>query len=249
MNQRKLRLDIAYDGTRYHGWQRQKNAVTIQETIEDAVAQITGEGVVVHGAGRTDAGVHALGQVAHVSTSTQLNTGTLHRALNAVLPSDIAILRICEASPSFHARFSAISKTYRYTIWNAPVRPVFQRAFVHHISKPLNVDVMRRAAQALLGEREFRAFATATPEDKNTVRNLFELRIEKAGPRIDIYASANGFLYNMVRAIVGTLVWIARGKMSVEEMLDALAAGDRGRMGDNAPPQGLCLMRVEYGDE
>lgn len=246
MKQRKFRLDIAYDGTRYHGWQRQKNAVTIQETIEDAMARITGEGVVVHGASRTDAGVHALGQVAHVLTSTQLGASALQRALNAVLPPDIAILCVCEVPPSFHARYSAVSKTYRYTIWNAPVRPVFERSFVYHISKPLHVDRMRRAARALLGERDFSAFATATPKDKNTVRNLFELRIEKAGPRVDIYASANGFLYNMVRAIVGTLLWIARGKMSIEDMLDALVVGDRARMGDNAPPHGLCLMRVEY---
>ena len=246
---RNVKLVLAYDGTDFAGWQRQKNAPTVQQTLEDSIEQVTGERISVVGAGRTDAGVHALGQVANFHTSSRLSVAELHRALNAVLSPAVAVLEAEEADPDFHARYWATGKHYRYVIHNGPVRPVLERHTVLHLRAHLNLARIRRAARLLVGEYDFAAFTTHARSKDNTVRRVEELSIRRNGERILVDTKGNGFLYNMVRAIVGTLLEVGRGRLPVEAMTEILASGDRRRAGPTAPAQGLCLMSVRYPSE
>ena len=241
----RLRAVIAYDGTDYGGFQRQTNAPSVQAVLEAALVQVTQEAVTVSAAGRTDAGVHAAGQVIAFDTAWQHGLDDLQRALNAVLPADIAVLEVAEAAPDFHPRYDARSRRYRYTIYNAPVRWPLARRYSLHVPKPLNVPALQQAAQCLVGEHDFAAFGQP-PQGESTVRRVLAAEWGGEPPWLTFDIEANAFLYRMVRSIVGTMLMVGRGEMSVEEFAAVLASCDRSRAGPTAPPHGLCLMEVKY---
>lgn len=248
---RTLKLTIAYDGTAYAGWQVQPERPTVQETLENAIAKVTGRHTRTLASGRTDAGVHALGQVVGFRTDSALPPEVLLRALNANLPHDVAVLNVAEVSNDFHPIADVLRKRYRYLIDDGPVRDVFQRHFVwHYIYGRLDADAMSRAAAALVGTHDFSSFESSGAERKTSVRTVFELSIERGGAGqggpIAIEIEADGFLYNMVRAIVGTLVEVGRGSRPEGWPAEVLAAQDRRLAGPTAPPQGLFLLRVRY---
>jgi tRNA pseudouridine38-40 synthase len=249
---RTLKLTLSYDGTRLVGWQRQAAGDSVQGVLEDALARFEGGPVTVHGAGRTDAGVHALGQVASVEVTFAHDAGMLARALNAQLPEDVRVLAVEDAAPGFHARFDARSKTYRYCIRNGPVASPFERAFVWHVPQPLDLDAMRQAAACLLGRHDFSAFRSIGTEVPDAVRTLHASAIVETagagdGGRLLTYeVTGDGFLRHMVRAIVGTLVEVGRGWRDPAQMDALLQSRDRARAGATAPPHGLFLVRVVY---
>jgi tRNA pseudouridine38-40 synthase len=276
---RTLKLTIAYDGTAYAGWQFQPDKPTVQGTLEAAIAKVTGQHVRILASGRTDAGVHALGQVVGFRTESTLPPEVLLRALNANLPRDIAVLDAAEVAEGFHPICHAIRKRYRYTIHDGLVRDVFRRHFAwHYVYGRLDVDAMRRAAAALLGTHDFSSFESSGAERKTSVRTIHDLLVERGRggqggasrdlgrvarnnvmpthsqntlpPNLDdfitIEVEADGFLYNMVRTIVGTLVEVGRGSQAETWPGEVLEAKDRRVAGPTAPPQGLCLVRVEY---
>ena len=258
---RVLKLTVAYDGTRFVGWQRQADGESIQGLLEEALAKFEGAPVTVHGAGRTDAGVHALGQVASAIVTFTHPAETIARALNAQLPDDIRVVEIADAAPGFHARFSARSKSYRYQIREGTIGDPFTRAFVWQLPAPLNVDAMTEAAAALVGTHDFAAFQSAGTEVASTVRTIFRSEFSTTEPserserlerperseRLLVYeVTADGFLRHMVRAIVGTLVEIGRGWRSVESIAQLVERGTRAQAGATAPPHGLFLVCVDY---
>jgi tRNA pseudouridine38-40 synthase len=244
---RHFKLTIAYDGTQSGGWQRQPNAVTVQELIEKALTKIAGKRVAVHGSGRTDAGVHARGQVASCSLTTRHSTRILHRALNANLPEDIRILRVQEVNAKFHARFSARGKEYRYQIDYGTVADPFRRRYAWHHPRPLQVGAMRRAARLLKGRHNFSALS-ANPMRliDNPVRTISKLTVSKHGDLLTISVCANGFLYKMVRSIVGALVKVGEGKLTEEQLGRLLRDRKRTALVETAPARGLFLWRVSY---
>ena len=243
---RNVKLTVEYDGANYAGWQVQPNGVSVQEVLAKAIAETTGEPRVrLIGSGRTDAGVHAAGQVANFKTTTAIPAAGLMHAINTKLPEDIAVVDAEDVPEEFHARYSAKLKTYRYSILNRPVRSPLARRMCHFVRTPLNADAMRAAAERLLGEHDFAAFQSK-PTGKASVRTITRLDIEAPPPRIDIYVTANGFLYNMVRAIAGTLIEVGLGKRAPESVTALLESRDRAAAGPTAPPHGLCLMKVEY---
>ena len=246
---RTLKFTIQYDGTDYVGWQRQPVGASIQGVLEDALAPIEGAPVTVHGAGRTDAGVHALGQVASATLVTTLDVRTLARALNAVLPADIRILSIEEAEPDFHARFRARAKTYEYRIVNAPFVSAFLRRYVWHVPQPLDMEAMRTAAGPLVGTHDFAGFQGTGTFASSTVRTILSLELEDGGgfdlPLV-IRVTGDGFLRHMVRNIVGTLVEVGTGRWDPWRLLTILDSRDRSQAGRTAPPQGLFLTGVRY---
>lgn len=241
----RVRAVVAYDGTDYGGFQRQANAPTIQAALETALAQVTRERINILAAGRTDAGVHAAGQVVAFDTAWRHGLGDLQRALNALLPADIAIQEIEEAAPDFHPRYDARSRRYRYTLYNAPMRWPLARRYSLHVAAPLDVVAMQQAAQALVGEHDFAAFGRS-PQGGSTVRRVLTAEWCGEPPWLTFDIEANAFLYRMVRSIVGTLLQVGRDRMSVEEFAGVLASCDRSRAGPTAPPHGLCLMEVKY---
>jgi tRNA pseudouridine38-40 synthase len=266
---RILKLTLAYDGTRLVGWQRQAAGDSVQGVLEDALARFEGRPVTVHGAGRTDAGVHALGQVASVEVTFSHDVATLARALNAQLPADVRVLAVEEAGPGFHARFSARAKSYRYCIRNGPVVSPFERAFVWHVPQPLDVEAMRQAAARLLGRHDFAAFRSIGTDVPDAVRTLHVSTVVETAGAVPLVSAAtttplasrcssdagalltyevtgDGFLRHMVRAIVGTLVEVGRGWRDPAQMDAVLHARDRARAGATAPPHGLFLVRVDY---
>jgi tRNA pseudouridine38-40 synthase len=248
---RCFKLTLAYDGTAYGGWQVQPNRNTIQAELERALETVTGERVRTIASGRTDAGVHALGQVVSFSTGTHLAPDVLCRALAAHLPRDIVPLEVCEAPPGFHAIRDALGKRYRYVIQDGPRRDVLARAFAWYFPQRLDVAAMQAAAALLVGKHDFSSFEAAGSERGTSVRTVSELTVERrAGDFLDrvvIEIQADGFLYNMVRNIVGSLVEIGRGRQPVAWLDQVLAARDRKRAGMTAPPHGLFLVRVDYG--
>ena len=250
MSIRWLRLTIAYDGTDYAGWQVQPNKPTVQGTIEAAWRQITQEEARITAAGRTDAGVHALGQVAGIQTLSRLSDDDLLRALNAVLPNDVAILAIDAAPEGFHATRDAIGKTYRYQIHNGRVPSVFDRHFAWHYPQPLDAAAMNAAGQAMVGRHDFSSFETAGSERPDSIRTIHELTVQRGvanlANRVTLEVAGDGFLYNMVRTIVGTLVEVGKGARDADWVSDVLAACDRRQAGQTAPPQGLFLVSVSY---
>jgi tRNA pseudouridine38-40 synthase len=243
---RTLKLTIAYDGTRFVGWQRQAEGESIQGLLEDALAKFDGAPVAVHGAGRTDAGVHALAQVASAQVSCHHDVTTLTRALNAHLPGDIRVVSVEEVGADFHARFSARSKTYRYRIRNTPAADPFDRAFVWHIPEPLDVAAMKQAAAAVVGTHDFAAFHSAGSDSRGTVRTVSRSEIGDTAGLVTYEIAGDGFLRHMVRALIGTLVDIGRGWRPSSSMATLLRGSTRGDAGPTAPPQGLFLVRVDY---
>ena len=243
---RNLRLDLCYDGTRYRGWQRLPGRDdTIQGKLETALSRILGEPVEVTGSGRTDAGVHARGQVANFHCESTLPAAEILQKLRRYLPEDIGIYSCKDVSPRFHARLNAQEKTYCYRIWNSTAPCVFERRFVTVMPETLDVDAMEEAARLLQGQHDFSAFCGNAKMKKSTVRFLHTVEITRQGEELRLRFTGNGFLYNMVRILVGTLVEVGRGQRSPES-IPALFGGKREQAGFLAPPQGLCLEEVEY---
>lgn len=243
---RTLKITLAYDGTRFVGWQRQAEGESIQGLLEDALAKFEGGPVTAHGAGRTDAGVHARGQVASAAVSFPHPVDTLVRALNAQLPEDIRVLEVADAPADFHARFSARSKAYRYQLRAGSVGDPFTRAFVWQLAERLDVAAMREAAAKLIGTHDFAAFQSAGTETSTTVRTITRSDILLGGADMAYEIAGDGFLRHMVRAIVGTLVEIGRGWRPPASMAQLVDGGTRAEAGATAPPHGLCLVRVDY---
>lgn len=243
---RNMRLDICYDGTRYRGWQRLPGKDdTIQGKLETALSRILGETIEISGSGRTDAGVHAQGQVANFHCESTLPAPEILDALRRYLPGDIGIYSCKDVSPRFHARLNAKEKTYRYRIWNSDAPCVFQRRYVAVMPEPLNLAAMEAAAAYLVGEHDFSAFCTNAKMKKSTVRFLRSIELKRCGEEIQIFFTGNGFLQNMVRILVGTLVEVGRGQRE-ESSIPDLFGGKRADAGFLAPAQGLCLMEVQY---
>ncbi len=248
---RNIKLTIEYDGSAYHGWQIQPNGITIQETLESTLARLTGHRPKVIGAGRTDAGVHAEGQVAHFKTESTLECSAVQRGLNALLPGDIVIAAAQEVALEFHARFSARGKTYRYVILNRRHPSAFARDRCWHIPHPLDVVAMQAAAGALRGRHDFSAFQASDCCAGHPRREIRMLEIQQAdGQKADGWihcvVSADAFLKHMVRNIVGTLVDVGRGRWSPEKVAEILQGRDRTRAGQTAPGRGLFLVSVNY---
>lgn len=243
---RNIKLTLEYQGTRYHGWQRQKNAPSIQEHLEDAIKKVTGKKSILYGAGRTDAGVHARAQVANFKTSSRLSLEALLHAINAHLPRDIAAKKAEEAPLDFNARKSARGKVYSYHIYDGPARPALFRDFAYYSKHKLSERKMRRASRFLLGRHDFRAFRTSGSSAVTSVREIRQINIKRRGQKLSITIEGSGFLYNMVRAIVGTLMEVGRGKIEPARAKKILDSKDRSLAGPTAPPQGLFLERVLY---
>jgi tRNA pseudouridine38-40 synthase len=244
---RNIKLTIEYDGTAYHGWQIQSNARTIQGVLQEKISVMTGERISLIGAGRTDAGVHALGQVANFKTECRLSLGVIAHGLNSLIPDDITIREVEEVEGDFHARFSAKSKLYEYRILNRRIPSPFQRDFVWHLSGRLDAEDMRRAARCLVGTHDFSSFRAAQSDNVNPVRTVMALEIKRGRDhRIIVRMRANAFLKQMVRNVVGTLVDVGKGRLSAEGLRGILEARDRTQAGMTAPPQGLFLIEVEY---
>lgn len=252
---RNIRLVAAYDGTDFHGWQRQPHAATIQEVLESRIARITGEKVKLNGSGRTDAGVHAAGQVANFKMACPIPCPSLAKALNDILPASIRVRRAEDVAASFHARYHVASKTYRYRILQGSFCPPFLARYVYHHPYPLDHRQMADAARLLEGEHDFTSFAGSDPAEKgkkrrsgSNVRQIFKssLAVRKKLPLLVYETRGSGFLHHMVRNIVGTLLEVGSGKLSPEDIVAILEARDRGRAGPTAPASGLCLVRVEY---
>ena len=244
---RTINLIIEYDGSNYLGWQIQPKGHTIQGVIQDRLKRLTGEPLQLIGSGRTDAGVHALGQVAHFKTESRMDANTFQRALNSLLPEDIVIRRAEEVEADFHARRSAKSKIYEYRILNRSTPPAVDRQYVWHVPQKLNLDEMKKATRNLVGEHDFSAFRSVGSPTRSSVRNI--LRADwKRGKRsvLRFEIEATGFLKQMVRAIVGTLVEVGRGKISAQEFKRILDSKDRKEAGPTAPAQGLFLKEVRY---
>lgn len=242
---RNIKLTIEYDGANYAGWQCQR-VKTIQATIEKAIKKIIHERVKLIGSGRTDAGVAALAQVANFKTNSDLPAWKIVRALNAVLPDDIAVIKAEEAGLDFHSCFSAKSKVYRYTILNRPYKSALLRDRAYHIRYPLNLRLMQKEARALLGRHNFKSFQASDKKERTSVRTIKRLKLRRDGNLIHIDIEADGFLYNMVRNIAGTLIEIGRGKLPPGSLHRIISAKNRRLAGPTAPPKGLCLLEVKY---
>ncbi len=240
-----LRATVAYDGTDFNGYQVQAGQRTVQGTLEAALMQVTQERVRISAAGRTDSGVHALGQVIAFRTRWAHSIGALLRGLNAVLPSDVAILTLDLAPEGFHPRFDARSRVYRYTVWNDPARNPLLRRYAYWVSQPLNVAAMNEAAQLLVGTHDFATFGLP-PKGTRTVRRVIRAGWTQNLHTLYFEIEADAFLYRMVRSIVGTLLKIGRGEWSIDEFVARFAATDRSLSGPVAPAYGLCLMAVNY---
>jgi len=247
---RNLKMTIEFEGTQYRGWQRQKNGLSIQEVLEEKIAVMTGERVKVIGSGRTDAGVHAIAQVAHFKTKSPIPLRNFQAGLNSLLPRDIAVRELEEAAPDFHARIDVRSKIYLYRIHNCPTASPLFRNYAWTIYPPLNLEAMQEAAALLRGTHDFTSFSTVHTDVITFTRTILDIAVI-GGHRgfIKVFVEADGFLRYMVRTIVGTLVDVGKGRRSPEDMTAILEARDRNTAGMTAPPQGLFLKEVKYGPE
>lgn len=249
MSARNFKIVIQYEGTRYQGWQRQgggSSANTLQAKFEALLEKIAGAPVEICASGRTDAGVHALGQAANFRMDTELSPGELMETMNRYLPEDVAVVSCQEAAPRFHARYNARGKTYCYRVWNSRTPNVFRRKFVHQVEEPLDVASMALAASFLEGTHDFAAFTSAKKGKKSTVRTIERIRIEREGEEIRFTYTGDGFLYHMVRILTGTLLEVGLSKRASGDVKRVLAGKDRQQAGPLVPARGLMLMEVYY---
>lgn len=243
---RRVKLIVAYDGTDYCGWQIQPNGITVEEVLNRALSRLTGEEIRVIGASRTDAGVHARGNIAVLDTASTIPAERFAYAVNPLLPEDIVVVKSEEVPQDWHPRYQNSVKTYEYRILNREMPDPLKRKYTWHVSFPLDIDKMREAAEHLKGQHDFRSFCSVHTAVKSTVRTIYTLDIVKSGDEIIIRISGDGFLYNMVRIIAGTLAEVGRGFRTPEDVRDLLTAKEREQAGATAPPQGLTLIRIEY---
>ncbi|MHC4187443.1 MAG: tRNA pseudouridine(38-40) synthase TruA [Planctomycetota bacterium] len=246
MSTRKIKLTIAYDGSGYHGWQRQANNLTVEEVVSGAISSLVGQEIKVQGASRTDAGVSALGQAATIEIDSPIPTKNLAKAITDRLPEEIVVSEAIEVVSDFDVISGVKSKLYRYTIYTGKVRPVLEVRKVWHLPVELDIETMNKAAVYLVGKHDFKSFASAADNRESTVRTIFRCEVTQEDDRIYFDVEGDGFLYNMVRNIVGTLVEAGVGRMRTEQMKEILKAKDRTAAGPIAPPQGLCLICIEY---
>ncbi len=248
----RIKLIVEYDGTNYSGWQRQINAMSVQQRIEEGLYKLTGENITVIGSSRTDAGVHSKGQTVHFDMNTPIPHEKVAFALNTCLPPDIRVTSSCGVEGGeygFHARFGATGKIYRYMIYNSPHASALSARYTAHISLPLDADLMNKEAQSMLGRHDFKAFAASGSVAKDTVREIYRISVMRRGHRVMLLVHGNGFLYNMVRILAGTLIEVGSGKRETGAIARAIESGSRLDLGITAPPQGLTLLRVFYGDD
>lgn len=243
---KRILLTISYDGTNYSGWQKQKNAVTVQGEFDKACSTLFKTDVESIGASRTDAGVHALGQRAVIDVDTSIPAEKIPLALNPLLPDDIVVTHAEEVGADFNPRFKALKKTYEYSIYNAPFRNPLYRNYSEYVRCELDLDSMRTACEAFVGEHDFRAFCASGNSSKTTVRTIYSLDVEKDGDFIKIRVTGNGFLYNMVRIIAGTLIYVGEGRIAPDDLPEIIASGDRRKAGKTAGPSGLVLVKIMY---
>lgn len=243
---KRVKLIVAYDGTNYNGWQVQPNGTTIEGMLNLHLSELLGEEIKVTGASRTDAGVHALGNVAVFDTEARMPAEKISYAMNTRLPADIRVQDSCEVAADFHPRFCETTKTYEYKILNRRFPDPTKRLYSHFYYYPLDVEKMQRAADYLVGEHDFKSFCTQKPEIDNTVRTILSLSVEKEGDLITIRVTGNGFLYNMVRIIAGTLIRVGGGSYEPEHVKEILEAKDREMAGETARPEGLTLIEICY---
>ncbi len=245
---RRVKLTVAYDGTNYSGWQIQPNADTIERQLDIAINKVTKEKIHVTGASRTDAGVHAMGNVAVFDTDSAIPPERFSYALNACLPQDISVQSSEEVSPDFHPRHCDTRKTYEYKILNTQMPIPQLRNYSWHVSYELDIDAMRKAASYLVGEHDFKSFCCVRTQAESTVRTIYSLEVlyDMQNAQVIIRITGNGFLYNMVRIIAGTLIDAGRGKINPDDIPDILKYKDRSKSGKTAPPQGLTLMKIDY---
>lgn len=237
---------LQYDGTRYHGWQRQQNAITVAQLVEEAIGQITAQQVPVTGCSRTDAGVHALEYVCNFRVDCSVPVERLHLALNTKLPPDIRVLSCHPVEEDFHARFSVLRKTYEYQVDTAAVASPFLQPYSYHFPYPLQVEDMQAAAAHIVGTHDFSAFMAMGSDQTTTVRRVEHLTVRREGRLLGVTITADAYLYNMVRIIAGTLLYVGCGKIAPGDIPHIIQAGDRTLAGITAPPQGLFLKRAEY---
>jgi tRNA pseudouridine38-40 synthase len=246
---KRILITIEYDGSAYCGWQRQLNGPSVQQRVEEALQRVCGERIGIIGASRTDAGVHALGQRAHFDTNTAIPPDKLPFALNTVLPRDIRVIKGQEVPGDFHARFDARGKEYSYLIYNRRHPSALLRDLSAHVSLKLDEAAMQRACRHLIGEHDFAAFQAAGGTAKTTIRRIDRADVSRAGEELRLTVYGTAFLYNMVRIIAGTLIYVGQGRLSEDVFRQAISSGDRLALGPTAPPQGLCLSRVDYEGE
>ena len=243
---KRIKLTVAYDGTDYCGWQIQPNGITVEKVLNRALSRLTGEDIAVTGASRTDAGVHAEGNVAVFDTASTIPPGRFSYAVNTLLPEDVVVVKSEEVAADWHPRYQESVKTYAYHILNCEMPDPVQRKYVWHVNCPLDLEKMRTAAEYLTGEHDFKSFCSIHTGAKTTVRTIYSMDVERSGEVITIRVSGNGFLYNMVRIITGTLVEAGRGFRQPESVKELLDADERGKAGPTAPAQGLLLESIEY---
>lgn len=243
---RNIKLTLEFDGTRYAGWQRQINGVAVEQKVREAIKKLTGEEADLIGCSRTDAGVHARRYVCSFKTVSTIPAEKMKYALNNILKDDIVVLESEEAKPGFHARFSAKGKRYTYTILNREMPPAIGRSYVCFFKRPLDADLMAAAAAYLVGKHDFSSFKNSNSSAHTSVRTIFDLAVERTGDTIKISVTGDGFLYNMVRIIAGTLIEAGLGSISPADVKDILESRDRNKAGRTAPASGLCLEEVFY---
>ncbi len=243
---KRMLITISYDGTAYHGWQTQPNAVTVQSVIEKALFELLNEKMSVVGTSRTDAGVHAKEFTFHLNCADNIPKEAFLRGLNGLLPYDIAVIDAKEVAPNFHARYNALGKTYCYNIYNSNKKDPFKLRYAWQIERPLDIEKMNEFAKSIVGKHDFYAFSSSGRTVENTVRTISECYVVKNGDDLKLYVTADGFLYNMVRIIIGTAVAVSDGKINVNDIENILENKDRAALGMTAPPQGLFLEKVHY---
>lgn len=244
--ERNYKFILEYDGSRYFGWQHQPDKNTIQGKLENVLGLMCGRKIEVIGAGRTDAGVHARGMTANAVLETEKSCEEIRDYMNCYLPEDIAVKEVREASPRFHARYNAIGKTYRYTCYDGDLKPVFDRKYCMVLEEKPDLDLMRQGAGILTGQHDFRNFCVNPRMKKSTVRCVDSIEIERRGDYLYFTVHGTGFLQNMVRIMVGALLEVGRGRMTIKQLQDALDNPERQKAGPTAPAQGLCLIKVDY---
>lgn len=243
---KRVKLIVSYDGTNYCGWQIQQNGITVEEVLNKTISELLGEEIAVIGASRTDSGVHALGNVAVFDTESRIPSEKMSYALNQRLPEDIRIQNSCEVASDWHPRYCDTRKTYEYQILNRKFSLPTERLYSHFYYYPLQVEKMQEAAAYLVGEHDFKSFCSTRTQVENTVRTIYYLTVEKNGDMISIRINGNGFLYNMVRIIVGTLIKVGTGMYPPEHVKEILEAKDRRMAGPKAEARGLTLLAIEY---